>query len=188
MIECTQCKKNLDLNKLDEGGMIRCHSCGEFIHVEAFPALFRELTSGEVGENLLIDDDAGCFYHPRKKAVIPCSSCGRFLCTLCDVEFNGKHVCLSCLETGKTKKKIKNLENHRTLYDNIALSLSIISLLLWFVTIITAPIVIYIAIRNWKSPGSIIPRTKIRYIAAIIIACLQITGWSALFYNMIAKS
>ena len=185
MIACTQCKKPLDLNRLNKGGMVKCISCGSLMQMDVFPALFRELPTGNSGEELVDDDDAGCFYHPQKKAVTPCSSCGRFLCALCDVELNGKHLCLSCLEAGKKKKKIKNLENHRVLYDSIAFSLSIVSILLWFVTFVTAPVVIFMTIRYWKAPGSIIPRTKIRYIAASVIAVLQLTGWSALIYNLI---
>jgi hypothetical protein len=37
-----------------------------------------------------------------------------------------------CLETGKTKHKIKNLENHRVCYDKVALYIALISMI--FVT------------------------------------------------------
>jgi hypothetical protein len=32
-------------------------------------------------------------------------------------------------------------------------------------------------IRYWKAPGSIIPRSKIRFVLAFLIAGLQIVGW-----------
>ena len=40
---------------------------------------------------------------------------------------------------------------------------------------------LFVAIRYWKAPPSILRRTKIRFVAAIIIALLQIAGWAALF-------
>jgi hypothetical protein len=106
--------------------------------------------------------------------------CGRFLCALCAVELHGQHLCPNCLETGKEKGKLKSLENHRTLYDAIALRLAIYPMILfffWFFTIITAPIALFVAIRYWNAPSSIVPRTKIRSIAAIVLASLQILLW-----------
>lgn len=86
-------------------------------------------------------------------------------------------MCASCLESGRKKHKIKNLENHRTLYDSIALALAIVPLIVWFCTIITAPLAVFFAIRYWKAPSSILGRTKIRMIAVLLLAGLQITGW-----------
>ena len=155
-----------------------CYVCGCDIDVAAFPALYLPPRQGSAGEGLVIADDASCFYHPAKKAVIHCDHCGRFLCALCDVEFHEEHLCPQCLETGAKKGKIKKLQNQRVLYDNIALSLAILPMLIFYFTPITAPIALFVAIRYWKSPGSVLPRTKIRYVLAIIIASLQIAGWA----------
>lgn len=144
-----------------------------------FPALYKEITEGSPAEALGMDNQASCYYHPDKKAVIPCSICGRFLCALCDVEFNGKHLCISCLENSGKNKKIRNLENNRVLYDSVALWVSILPILFIFITVVTAPLAIFMVFRYWKAPTSIVPRTKIRFIAAFIIAVLQIGGWTA---------
>lgn len=184
-LACTSCKNVLggEFFNIDEPG--RCDSCGALIRADVFPAFFREQAGGAAGETILLEDEAGCYYHPRKKAVVACEACGRFLCALCDVEFNDEHLCPSCLESGKKKRKIKNLENHRILYDNAALSLAVLPLLFFFATILTAPIVIFIVIRYWKAPGSVIPRTRFRFILAFVIALLQIAGWSLFFYQLI---
>ena len=79
-------------------------------------------------------------------------TCGRFLCALCDVSLNGQHLCPACLEKGRTQHKIKNLENHRTCYDTIALLVATVSILIYWFTIFTAPLVIFLAVRHWKSP------------------------------------
>jgi hypothetical protein len=168
-----------------------CPACGVPLQVEVFPALFRETETGRSGEAILVEGESGCFYHPQKKAVLPCDGCGRFLCALCDCPLDGRHYCPACLETGKTKGKIQNLENERTLYDNIALSLTVIPMLiscLVYFTIITAPMALFVAIRYWKAPQSILRRTKIRFIAAIVISLLQIAGWATLFIFLVTRS
>lgn len=186
MIQCTKCEVSLPVELLNAPGLSPCPLCGALVRVDAFPALVNPPASTQEGEKPVMGGEAGCFFHPRKKAVVPCAGCGRFLCALCDVEIGGRHLCPLCLETGKKKRTMKNLENHRVLCDNVALSLSILPLILVWVTIITAPMSLYYAIHHWKSPTSILPRTKIRFIIAIILSLLQIGGWALLFTKWLA--
>ncbi len=123
------------------------------------------------------EEEASCFYHGRKKAAALCAECGRFLCALCEVRIGGRSVCPECIEKGRADGSMEMLVTQRTLYDSMALSLSILPLLFFFVTPITAPIAIFIAIRFWNKPGSLLPRTKARYISAIVVASLQVAGW-----------
>jgi hypothetical protein len=159
----------------------QCPACGAVVKVTVFPALYKPLSSGAVGEHVVMDDEASCFYHPQKKAVIPCDSCGRFLCALCDVELNEEHLCPNCLESGRKKGKLKHLDKERILYDNIALRVAVypvILLFFWFLTFITAPVAIVLSIRYWNKPTSMLPRTKIRFILAIVIAVAQLGLWA----------
>lgn len=135
----------------------------------------------------MVEGESSCFYHPQKKAVLPCDGCGRFVCALCDCQLNGQHFCPVCLETGKTKGKIKSLDNQRTLYDRIALSLAIYPLLIFYFTLITAPMALFVAIRYWKSPPSLVRRGKIRFVVAIIFALLQIAGWGIFFVYLATR-
>jgi len=139
----------------------------------------------EGGAALQVDKEAGCFYHPRKKAVVPCATCVRFRCPRGDFRFIDKHLSPGGFEKGKTPRKIKNLENHRTCYDTVALLVATVSILIYWFTIFTAPIVIYLTVRHWKSPSSVIPRTKIRFILASIIAGVQIAGWILFFSKLV---
>ena len=182
MIRCPKCSSILPDDSINIRDFRSCRTCGALIQAEVFPAFFRKTEKGNLGERIIMDDEASCFYHPDKQAVIPCDSCGRFLCSLCDIEFNNRHLCASCLETGREKGKIKNLENHRTLYDSVALHLALLPIFIWFTTIITAPVALFFAIRHWKTPSSIIRRTKVRMILAMFIAGVQIVGWTALIY------
>ncbi len=185
LITCTRCKAFLLGEVFNTPDLVPCPSCGAAVRVDVFPAFFRGPAPGLAGENVLTEGESSCFYHPQKKAVVPCEACGRFLCALCDCELNGQHLCPTCLETGKTKGKLKNLQNRRTLYDNLALALAVFPLLIFYFTIVTAPMAIYIAIRHWNTPSSIIPRTKIRYIIALALASLEIVGWVVLIYFLI---
>ena len=96
-----------------------------------------------------------------------------------DCEVGGQHLCPACLDAGRTKGKIQSLENHRTLYDSTALRLSLVPVLL------TAPVALYLAIRYWKTPTSIIPRTNTRLVLAILFSLLQIAGGIIFFYYVI---
>ena len=183
-LTCTQCGTVLSAGMLNTIDPSVCPKCASLIRAEVFPAFFRK-AEGQTAESPLADSEAGCFFHPLKKAVVPCGSCGRFLCALCEVELGGKHVCPVCLEAGKSKRKIKNLETERVLYDNIALSIAILPMLVFFVTIVTAPASIYYSMRHWKSPISILPRTKVRFVFAVLISVLQLGGWLLFFGNLL---
>jgi hypothetical protein len=102
---------------------------------------------------------------------------------------HGQHFCPACLETGKKKGKIKRLENERVLYDDLALALAVLPLLIFYFTLVTAPIALYIAIRYWNSPRSIVRRqTHWRFVIAIIFATLEIAGWGIGIYLIATHS
>ena len=188
MLSCTHCNAPLSREAANTDSLVPCADCNGLLRIDVFPAINRLLSPGRGGAALQMEKEAACFYHPRKKAVVPCDACGRFLCALCDVSLNGQNMCPACLEKGKTSRKIKNLENHRTCYDTIALTAAMVSMLIYWFTIFTAPLVIYLTVRHWKSPSSIIPRTKIRFVLAFIIAGLQIAGWVVFFSKLVLSA
>src|SRR5438445_3356213 len=162
LLPCPKCNAALPQSVFNRAALAPCPACAEPLQVEIFPALFRTPARGRDGEALMVDGEASCFYHPQKKAMLPCQGCGRFLCALCDCELHGQHFCPACLEVGRKKGKIKSLENERVLYDSIALSLAILPLLMAYFTILTAPMALYVAIRYWNAPRSIVQRTRSR--------------------------
>ncbi len=180
LLTCPKCHRPLSSSLFNAPDFGECSACGTALKVSVFPALRKPLRSGAVGEHVVMDNEAGCFYHPGKKAVIPCDSCGRFLCALCDVELDAQHLCPNCLESGRKKGKLKHLDKERVLYDNIALRVAVypvILLFFWFLTFITAPVSIFLSIRYWNKPTSLLPRTKIRFVFSIIIGVVQIGFW-----------
>ncbi len=176
-VTCSNCQSILDEHQFNAGVFFNCRSCRAPLRVEAFPALHRPLPVGQDGTRLQAPRTASCYYHPRKTADVVCTSCGRFLCALCDMDINGQHICPVCLETGRKEQRIADLDDQRTLYDALALSLAVLPLLFFFVTCITAPLTLYIVVRYWKTPSSLLPRTRVRFVVAALIAILQIGGW-----------
>ena len=154
-----------------------CASCRAPIQALVFPAFFLQPGTSGSGTPVLEGGQASCFYHPLKRAVVPCDRCGRFLCGLCQVEFLEQNWCPRCIQASSEKGQLTHLDVSRTLYDNLALMLAIVPVLLVFTTIITAPIALYMVARYWRAPSSIVPRTKIRFYMAALLATVQIGAW-----------
>ena len=178
-IDCPKCKTQLPGDLLNSG-LVNCYACNLELQALVFPALFRKIELGQAGETVVVDTDATCFYHPKKRAAVPCDGCGRFLCGLCDLQLNERHLCPQCLESGSKKGKVKNLQNRRVLHDNIALWTAVLPVLVFYLTCITAPIALYYSIKYWNAPSSLVSRSKVRFIIAGLLASLQITGWVVL--------
>ena len=156
---------------------VRCLSCEGQVSIIAFPALFRPPDPQRANVAPVLGDEAGCFFHGGKKAVTACESCGRFLCSLCTITIGNRQLCSSCIGSGKRKGKLRDLTRQRFLYDNLALSLATLPLLVWPMTVVTAPAAIFVAVRYWRTPLSILKRSRWRFILAVALAGLQVSGW-----------
>ena len=182
LITCPHCLTLLGAELCGLPELAPCPSCGRGLQYQVFPALFRTETAVRP-ELLTLEGEAGCFYHPPKKAVVVCAGCGRFLCALCDVEFDGQHVCPNCLASGQAKGKIKKLQHQFTRHDRVALFLAVAPMVLCFYfTLGTAPVTLVYAIRYWNTPVSLLPRrARLRFGLAIGLAVLQIILWTVFF-------
>jgi hypothetical protein len=151
-----------------------------------FPAMFVPPSVPTAAQMAAGIGDATCFYHASKRAAAPCSQCGRFLCALCSVEFSGAVWCPECFEAGRTRKRIVNLENQRTLHDSIALALATWPVLLFYTSLVTAPAALFFSIIYWKRPSSIVRRhPKFRLVLAMIFSLVQIGLWITLIVFVI---
>ena len=143
-----------------------------------FTALHRPIAQGKAAEAIVAIEEAACFYHPQSRAAVPCDVCGRFLCSLCDIEMHGQHVCPPCLNSGRKKQQIDNIDGDRILYGGIAFLIAIVPLLtVYFLTFITAPLAIFVALYGWKKPRSLVGTGNIRFYIAILLGLLQTGVW-----------
>jgi len=184
-VPCARCQAPVPNYFFVTTDWMRCPSCGTELIVRTFPALFAGPQAAATGE-VSLAGEAGCFYHAEKRAVVTCHQCGRFLCALCRVEFKGQDWCPGCLETSSRKRKQVDFENHRVLYDSIALAVATFPfLMLFWPSLIGAPLALYVSIRYWKAPTSILPRTKIRFLLAIVLALGQLGLMGFIIYAFI---
>jgi hypothetical protein len=153
--------------------------CGNLQHTEIFPAFFEEVERGKAPEKALLEEDARCFNHPDKIAVVPCDGCGIFLCDLCDIHADGKHLCSKCFKNNKGEMNL--FFNKTILYEEILITLAFAPLLFAFLTILTAPAVLVCAFL-WRKKLDNTPyiRSHWRYYTAITMALLQIIVWIAI--------
>jgi len=184
---CRHCKAVLPPVQYNMPTPLPCPQCGRASRVLVFPALVQPPPPVPRLTAVTGNGDAGCFYHPAKQATMVCDGCGRFLCALCDVELGSEHLCPPCLEAGRRKRTLTRLETRRVLYDNVAMALAVLPILTCFLFPITSPAAIGMAIWGWRKPGSLLPRTKARFVIAIIIGVLGI-GAGIAYWTAIIRS
>jgi hypothetical protein len=180
IVSCPKCQTPLPTESFNSPNFVPCTNCAAPLRALVFPALVRTVGPGATGQPLLSETEASCYYHPEKKASVPCDRCGRFLCGLCDLDLEGGHVCPSCLSSAQQKGSIQNLQHHRVLYDDIVFALALYPIVFVWPTLLTAPAALFLAVRHWKTPTSIIPRTKARMWAGVVLAGLQVIAWITL--------
>jgi hypothetical protein len=182
VVACPKCRLPIALPEDAPGRQVAaCGKCRKTFDIQAFPALWHGHLFGTPGEAVLTAEECSCFYHPAKRAVRSCESCGRFLCALCEVEIGDAHLCPACIASGRREKKMHAVENRRVLYDNIALAVAVLPLITIYFTLITAPIAIFISIRYWNAPTSILGRGKWRFVVAILVSLLELGLWALFF-------
>ena len=187
---CDRCRTPLPDAFLNTPTPVSCPGCHAPLLARVFPAFARGgVAPGRTAESVGSDEDASCFFHPRKKAVVPCARCGRFLCALCDLEIDGRHLCPSCVADPAAGDTVPGaagrtvFANERTLYDQVALSLAVLPLLVWPLTLFCAPVAFYFAVRYWNSPKQgLIRRSRVRLVLAALFALAEMAGWGAFGY------
>ena len=177
-INCPRCSTLLTTDIFTESSDSFCPRCGLEITGRVFPRFFNNFKGETTSVEASSDNESSCFFHPEKLAVSHCSECGRFLCSLCELNIEGSILCPACLERLDQEKRLKTFTNQVTFWDSITLSMAILPMLIWFLTIITAPLTLIYIWRHFKDNRNyIIPRKRWRFYLAGLIAGAQITGW-----------
>lgn len=184
---CPRCRQPLPTEPAALNALNACPACGRWLRVAVFPAAAAEAAQGAVPELVVTEGEATCFYHPARKAVVPCAQCGRFLCALCDLPVGGRHVCPTCLESGVKKGEVAALERSRTRHDLIVWNILALALLpfCWFIAPLMALVAGGWAIVNWRAKPSLVDNTRLRLAWALGLATLLFAGgivfWAAVF-------
>ncbi len=173
-IKCPSCRRPLPRDVAALEALNGCPSCLKPLSVFVLPGYLRGPTTGRAAEKVTGESEATCFFHASKKAVVPCDECGRFLCALCDVQVDQRHLCPTCLESGRRTGSIGTLERSRTRWDIIAWTVNV-----GLFTCIGAPLValanLIITVLLWRAPASRVVRSRLWMIvwtAVAVGACL----------------
>lgn len=183
-LACPKCRRTVPEVYWQGVDVVRCPACeGEFEQVR-FPALAAARRVERAGA--IAAGEANCYFHAENRAEVACDGCGRYVCAVCRVPLSGKNYCPSCLETRADRRKLP--ENHRMLYDRIALVLAFLPLIMWPLTLISAPATLGLCVYAWKKPGSLVPGwRRTRIVVAGIFATIQVGVWLFVFGSMLFR-
>jgi len=183
---CLQCGLFLpELTDMETGPSL-CPHCSAYYQIATFPALARDHAESAAGEQILVEGESSCLFHPAKRATVVCDGCGAFLCALCDIEFDGRHLCPKCLTRGDAAPVPSRQEATR--YDSVALHLALWPLLLAlmcfpYLLIASAPMSLFLVFRYWNASRQPDGSPSPSMIAAAVLAgseLLLVTGLTVL--------
>lgn len=188
---CRKCGLALPSDVFNTPELAACPRCQNSLLGRLFPAFFAAPREGRTGEVIGLDDLSSCFFHPDRRAIVPCGECGRFLCALCDLEIEGRHLCPTCLEAGRKKESLAVFHTTHTRWDNIAFLLAVlppVTVLGWYFSVFTAPASIFISIWKWRSTGdAIVPYSKGRFVVALLVSTLTLAAWAAILFTVFGR-
>jgi hypothetical protein len=166
-LECGWCGERRQVDISDASLQVACPACESPTQVRLFPA-FRRRIAVEQGEAVRSEEESSCYFHPEKRAASPCSACGRYLCALCAVELEGQPICANCMD-----QHLKPDQAGGLYYDSLALLVALVGALIFYLIIFTGPTVLYLSIRYWRTPQSVAPRNRWRFVVASLIVVVE---------------
>ncbi|MDB6139630.1 MAG: hypothetical protein JWO94_2702 [Verrucomicrobiaceae bacterium] len=178
-VSCVFCESPLPPLQLPlDGGGVQCPACLRSSEVRVFPAL---LAAHQARPPALVSDppaegEAACFYSPQRRATHACAHCGVLISDAWTAHWGSKTYCLKCLEHLMSGKD-GGFEASRILWDNIALSLAVVPLIIPIFRpfiLISAPASVFLAFWHWSSPRGVVPRGRFRIAAALILGLVQL--------------
>lgn len=180
-LRCPNCKRRLEAHSWHDESSGECRLCGTSFDFVPFPAYTAEVARIKPQAAEMAADSV-CFFHAQNRAESICEGCGRLLCAVCAVPFMGQTLCPVCIAAATRKDSAPIAVRDRVLHDSIALALAVLPLLIFFVTIVTAPLALGWAIYAWNKPCSLVRgRSRFRVILAALFAVAEIIGWILVF-------
>jgi hypothetical protein len=150
-----------------DNGWQTCPYCEKQLQIRIWPVVRQSSKAATA-----ISDQATCFFHPDKAFQACCQRCGRFVCTLCDLQLGAEHVCPACFERGRADIGAGGKAEWRyrdVLYDSIALTVGWGWILFWPVIVVAIPTVIILHVKYRKAPRAyLIARSGWRFWAAYV--------------------
>jgi hypothetical protein len=188
-LNCPRCSEPVPVTPSGSAQTLRCPACSANVEAAIFPALLSG-HSARTKIQLAEGSDAGCFFHSRYRAMIPCEVCGRFLCELCSINVGARILCAECISNLRKQKSESGLGHHAALFDNTALFLVIgpaISLFFSVFTLLSAPAALFLSFYYWSRQWTLLGRSRVRFVIAIASSLLLLVGWAVVIYTVVTS-
>lgn len=187
LLTCRHCQASLAPEQVAGLGYTPCASCGQPHRVELFPA-WEHTERVPTEPQPVVADEAGCFYHGGSRAEASCSRCGRFLCSLCNLPLGDQHFCAPCLEEGRHSGSMPEMVTGSTRWDVLVLLLALLPIVLlpmFYFSLFTAPLALFLGLFFWRRPVSLVPRHRGLFLVGMALALAQAGLWAAGIYWII---
>jgi hypothetical protein len=183
-VQCPKCKASLYEPIFNAAGLQPCPNCSVPIQIVTFPALRKAAQTSAIGENIVVTGESSCYFHPTKRAAVSCEKCGRFICALCDVAVDGKHLCSQCLSGHVQKGTLQTLKKTGQRHDSAASACAVVCIPLIYLAIIIAPVGLYFCLKGLKQKDGLFPRkTKTLYSLAVILIMEMVGSFLLIFFS-----
>jgi hypothetical protein len=166
-VSCPGCSGDVARVETKDGWQ-NCPYCQKRLQISVWPVVRQNSNATEA-----LSDQATCFFHPDKALQACCQRCGRFVCSLCDLQVGAEHVCPVCFERGRGTSAVDSgkaeWRDRDMLYDSIALTVGWGWILFWPTIIAAIPTVLVLHVKFRKAPrSSLIPRYGWRFWMAYV--------------------
>ena len=185
VIPCNSCGMTLPDWELAGSETAQCPDCGTHHEVKLFPAAFRIAEADR--PDSAAEGEATCFDHPASRAVAACAQCGRFVCPLCAVESQRNIYCPSCIAAGLNSEARRERKTSRLTYDSIALTVALGPALFFPLMIVTAPVAIFLSLRYWKRPLTLLHSNRWRFVVAILAGLIELGGLAWIIIYLVLR-
>ena len=184
---CPICHHLLATSQWNLPDFTACPNCQAPTRTLVFPAMARATSPARPEPRS--EAEAGCFFHSDSRAENVCSSCGRFLCSLCTLTFGTqKKLCPDCIYRKRRQSSEPLFRDQTILFDNIALLLLIIPVLCLvyiYFGLIFSGFALAIVIIGWRQQRPLVPRSKYRFVLAAGLSLIEGVGWIALVWLLV---
>lgn len=176
LLQCPTCRNVLTVNREVLSLEEECPVCHSAVDIKVFPRLFREPVR-KIEMKTPGEDEAACTFFPELKADKVCDECGCLMSEKASAKWGDEDICLPCLHRLREEVKSPAFLAKSALNDNRALALVT---LLAPMSLITAPVALWLLLRNRKGTAGIFPRNRWRWWTALILSVALIIGWVVL--------
>jgi len=171
LLDCYQCGAPIPW-QIAPHQMTVCPGCKETTELYLFPAAETKTSAAGRSTQSFSEDEAVCFNHESRKATVICEGCGKFLCALCDVEWEYRHLCSQCITREQAQND--NPEAKRLYYrhDVLALCFLAMTILMWFLSFVFYPVALILIVMGFRKPMSAMPRRRWLLYLTFLVALL----------------